>query len=238
MGRVLMPLIGGGADTSIVSATANDVVKGKVIVGPNGEPITGTLELSGNAGVGDVLAGKTFYSNGFTKQTGTMESMAGGSYTPTNSIQTIQCSGKKMTSNIVINASPVRYVDLNSSPITRYFRNTNSTNAKIDLPITITNTNVVAVKIKFDFGQDDVAVITTATYLFSISGLPTTGVVEYKVNMSYFLQNGSDYINDKLKVSTSTYANGTPTISFVIPFWSQPVKESEIKASLLEYYVI
>lgn len=74
MGRVLMPGSsgGGGSDTSIVTASAADVVKGKVIVGPNGEPITGTLELSGNAGTGDVLANKTFYNNGFTKQTGTM----------------------------------------------------------------------------------------------------------------------------------------------------------------------
>lgn len=221
-----------------MTASAADVVKGKVIVGPNGEPITGTLELSGNAGVGDVLAGKTFYSNGFTKRSGTMESMAGGTYAPTNSIQTIQCSGKKMTSNIIISPSPVKYVDLNSSPITRYFRNTNSTNAKIQVPTTITNENIIAVKIKFDFGQDDVAVITTATCLVPIAGLKTDGIPAYKVNMSYFLQNGSDYINDALKIDTGLYANGTPEVSFVTPFWSSPVKESEIKASLLEYYII
>lgn len=75
MGYILIPSgTGGGADTSIVTATANDIVKGKVIVGPDGEPITGT-----------------------------METMAGGTYTPTTSAQTIQCSGKKMTSNVVIN---------------------------------------------------------------------------------------------------------------------------------------
>ena len=43
MGRIIMP--GGGAteDLDIVTATAADVIAGKVIVGPDGEPITGTI---------------------------------------------------------------------------------------------------------------------------------------------------------------------------------------------------
>ena len=73
-----------------MTASASDVIKNKVIVGPDGEPITGTLELTGNAGVGNVLAGKTFYNNDAkTKQTGTMANRGavssslncGGSYT-------------------------------------------------------------------------------------------------------------------------------------------------------------
>lgn len=64
----------GGVDTDDVSATAADVIKGKT-AGVYGydEPVTGTLELSGNAGTGDVLSGRTFYTtNPKTKQTGTM----------------------------------------------------------------------------------------------------------------------------------------------------------------------
>ena len=81
---------GGGADTSIVTASASDVIKNKVIVGPDGEPITGSLELTGNAGTGDVLSGKTFYNtNPKSKLTGTMANRGavssslncGGSYT-------------------------------------------------------------------------------------------------------------------------------------------------------------
>lgn len=106
-------VLGGGADTSIVTASAADVVKGKVIVGPNGEPITGTLELSGNAGVGDVLKGKTFYSNGLTKQTGTMESMSGGSYRVLGTEnQTISCTNKKMTSDIIIKPAKLEYTSI------------------------------------------------------------------------------------------------------------------------------
>ena len=39
----------GGANVSVVTALAEDVAKGKVIVGPDGKPITGTLELTGTA---------------------------------------------------------------------------------------------------------------------------------------------------------------------------------------------
>lgn len=73
MGMILMPGGGGGTDLDVVTALAGDVLSGKVIVGPDGEPLTGTLALSGNAGTGDVLSGKTFYSNDAkTKRTGTM----------------------------------------------------------------------------------------------------------------------------------------------------------------------
>ena len=38
-----MPGGGGGADLDVVTAGANDVVAPKVIVGPDGEPISGHL---------------------------------------------------------------------------------------------------------------------------------------------------------------------------------------------------
>lgn len=64
---------GGGADLDVVTAGAGDVLAGKVIVGPDGEPLTGTLALSGNASDGQVLNGQTYYNtDAKTKRIGTM----------------------------------------------------------------------------------------------------------------------------------------------------------------------
>ena len=57
MGKIWIHGGGGGSDLDVITAAAGDVVSGKVIVGPDGEPLTGTLALSGNAGAGDVLSG-------------------------------------------------------------------------------------------------------------------------------------------------------------------------------------
>lgn len=90
MGNIVIPAGGGGADASVITAIAGDVIKGKVILNTNGDPITGTLELTGNAGTGDVLSGKTFYNtNPKSKLTGTMANRGavssslncGGTYT-------------------------------------------------------------------------------------------------------------------------------------------------------------
>ena len=94
---------GGGPDLDVITAAADDVLAGKVIVDKDGNPLTGTLSLTGNAGAGDVLSGKTFYTtNPKSKQTGTMGTMGGATYTPKSAQQTISCSGKKMTGNIII----------------------------------------------------------------------------------------------------------------------------------------
>ena len=47
-----------------LTATSGDVLKGKTAVtsDSNDEIITGTLELTGNAATGDVVASKTFYT--------------------------------------------------------------------------------------------------------------------------------------------------------------------------------
>ena len=63
----------GGANVSVVTALAEDVAKGKVIVGQDGKPITGTLELTGTAADSQVLAGQTYYNTDLkTKRTGAM----------------------------------------------------------------------------------------------------------------------------------------------------------------------
>ena len=41
--------------------------------------------------------------------------MAGGTYTPSGSTQTVSCSGKKMTSNVVINPIPSNYVNVKAN---------------------------------------------------------------------------------------------------------------------------
>lgn len=73
MGKLLISGGSGGVDTSMVTAGAGDVIKDKVIVDANGNPLTGTLELSGNAETSYVLSGYTFYNtDAKTKLTGTM----------------------------------------------------------------------------------------------------------------------------------------------------------------------
>lgn len=91
MGKIYMAGAGGsGGDLDLVTAASGDILKGKVIVGPDGEPLTGTLALSGNAADSQVLTGKTYYNtDAKTKRTGTMANQGaktaslncGGSYT-------------------------------------------------------------------------------------------------------------------------------------------------------------
>lgn len=90
MGKIYMAGAGGsGGDLDLVTAASGDILKGKVIVGPDGEPLTGTLALSGNAADSQVLSGKTYYNtDAKTKRTGTMANQGaktaslncGGSY--------------------------------------------------------------------------------------------------------------------------------------------------------------
>ena len=66
---------GGGVGSDEVTVTAGDVLKGKTYLGndTDDEIGTGTLELTGDAGLNDVLSGKTFYtSDPKVKQTGTL----------------------------------------------------------------------------------------------------------------------------------------------------------------------
>lgn len=73
---------GGGADLDVVTVSdPSDVLAGKVIVDKNGNSLTGTLALSGNASDDQVLAGRSYYSTDpKSKRTGSMPNYSG---TPT-----------------------------------------------------------------------------------------------------------------------------------------------------------
>ncbi len=90
MARAIWLPGGGGANLDVITAEAGDIVKGMVAVDKEGEPVTGTLELTGNAQDGNVLSGKTYYNTDTkTKRTGAMTERGavsqalncGGSYT-------------------------------------------------------------------------------------------------------------------------------------------------------------
>ena len=55
-----MPGGAGGADVDVVTAGAGDVLKGKVIVDKNGNPLTGTLELTVTAYDSNVISVYTY----------------------------------------------------------------------------------------------------------------------------------------------------------------------------------
>lgn len=57
MGKILMPGGGGGADLDVITAGAEDVLAGKVIVDKNGEPLTGTMADQGNWNFSELVAG-------------------------------------------------------------------------------------------------------------------------------------------------------------------------------------
>lgn len=90
MGIIMTSGGGGGVDLDVITTTAGDVLKNKVIIGADGEPITGILELTGNATDSQVLSGNTYYNtDAKSKRTGSMANQGaktaslncGGSYT-------------------------------------------------------------------------------------------------------------------------------------------------------------
>ena len=107
MGRVLMSGGRRTAGSDECTAAKGDILKGKTAISSDSddEVVEGTLELTGNATKDHVLADKTFYStDAKMKETGGIQSMAGGKKTPTTSEHAVSCAKKYMTSDIVIPA--------------------------------------------------------------------------------------------------------------------------------------
>lgn len=109
---------GGSADLDAVTAAAADVLSGKVIVDAEGNPVTGTMPDKTGTALTVATNGKTLipkgYHDGTKYATNTQATMAGKTITPSSSAQTVACSGKLMTGNIVVSAIPSKYVDVSS----------------------------------------------------------------------------------------------------------------------------
>ena len=145
MGRMSVNAGVGGDDLDVVTASAGDVLSGKVIVDKDGNPLAGTMPNVGaiDAANSVVMGNGVLYarmrngahvtnaSSGYPEIsmgqfavasaagltaaklwpgitilgiTSSKSNMAGGTYKPGTSQQTISCNGKAMTSNVVVAA--------------------------------------------------------------------------------------------------------------------------------------
>lgn len=111
---ILIKSGGGGVTSEDVTAYRSQILEGKTALtrDSNDEITTGTLlsdaTISNN---NQMLNGVVAYGRNGTRYVGNIQSMNGGTYNPSTSAQTVSCSGKKMNSNIVINAIPSNYIN-------------------------------------------------------------------------------------------------------------------------------
>ena len=110
MGIIWMPGGGGGADTSVVTATAEDVLAPKVIVGPDGEPIDGTMVNNGAVSHSLPING-TYpipkgYHDGNGKVSQSIPVQGGSTTTPGTVAKTIVAANRYVNGNIVVAGDP------------------------------------------------------------------------------------------------------------------------------------
>lgn len=84
MGRIWMPGGGGGADLDVVTAGTGDVLAGKVIVGPDGEPLTGTMANQGAKTAALNCGGSYMIPAGYHNGAGKVTANSLASQTPGN----------------------------------------------------------------------------------------------------------------------------------------------------------
>ena len=106
MGIIWMPGGGGGADTSVVTATAEDVLAPKVIVGPDGEPIDGTMVNNGAVSHSLPING-TYpipkgYHDGNGKVSQSIPVQGGSTTTPGTVAKTVVAANRYVNGNIVV----------------------------------------------------------------------------------------------------------------------------------------
>lgn len=191
MGKVTMAGTGGGADLDVITAAANDVLAGKVIVGPDGEPLTGTLALTGTAADSQVLSGKTYYNtDAKTKRTGTMLTMGGQTITPGAAQQTVSCAGKYMTGNIVVNGGQLLKTSdgtLTSSGSKLLFYRVDGTSAYfyyVDIPTGFTPVLVTVLT-----GDDSTTCGRDGSFNLSTMGSPYGGFFPKSLNANIIINN-------------------------------------------------
>ena len=90
-----------------ITANANDILSGKVVINSDGELLTGTMANRGawnsSVGINGSVTIPAGYHNGSGRVTNSTATMGGQSITPRSTSQTVSCSGKYMTGNIVVN---------------------------------------------------------------------------------------------------------------------------------------
>ena len=110
MGTIWIPGGSGGADTSVVTATAEDVLAPKVIVGPDGEPIDGTMVNNGAVSHSLPING-TYpipkgYHDGNGKVSQSIPVQGGSTTTPGTVAKTIVAANRYVNGNIVVAGDP------------------------------------------------------------------------------------------------------------------------------------
>lgn len=110
MSKIWIPGGGGGVDLDVTTAQAGDILAGKVIVDPDGEPLTGTMPNRG--AVSQVLpingnytipAG---YHNGLGKVTQNIPVQGGSTTTPGTANKTIVAANRYVNGNIIVAGDP------------------------------------------------------------------------------------------------------------------------------------
>lgn len=110
MSKIWIPGGGGGVDLDVITAQAGDILAGKVIVGPDGEPLTGTMPNRG--AVSQVLpingnytipAG---YHNGLGKVTQNIPVQGGSTITPGTITKTAVAAGRYVSGNVNVAGDP------------------------------------------------------------------------------------------------------------------------------------
>ena len=102
--------LGGGVRKSLldsITANANDILSGKVVINSDGELLTGTMTNRGtwnsSVGINGSVTIPAGYHNGSGRVTNSVSTMGGQTITPRSTSQTVSCSGRYMTGNIVVN---------------------------------------------------------------------------------------------------------------------------------------
>ena len=118
------PTAGKVQANSLASQTAANAGAGQILSGysgwVNGAKVNGSMTnrgtWTGTCGTNGSVTIPAGYHNGSGKVTNSQAKQGGQTITPSTSQQTVSCNGKLMTGNIVINAIPSNYVNINSSP--------------------------------------------------------------------------------------------------------------------------
>lgn len=110
MSKIWIPGGGGGVDLDVITAQAGDILAGKVIVDPDGEPLTGTMPNNGAVskvlpinGSYTIPAG---YHNGSGKVTQSIPTRGAATIIPSTANQTAISAGYYASGNVIVAGDP------------------------------------------------------------------------------------------------------------------------------------